>query len=339
MNQNDMNIDERIYQVCRNAENEYSQSHKTSSIKNQNIENGLSSSNNNFISNNNYNSDIINEQNEQSPRVINESFSKIAKINNKSIDTDANVLSKIKFGMKNEKNNNQENNNTNIKSPFHKKSDNYTKKIAIYNLDSTNKNNNNNFKNSKLKKSQPEHVNHTKNSNLSKILLEARDLIKKKKLKQAYILLKQTISTGHQHSDLFYLYGEINRMLNQNSVAENYLINALKFELHSPYVFYSLGLLYQELKEYQNSNKFFKLFHRLMDNADLHFQMGINYFYIRDFINAAEELTKAIDINNECAEYYQFRSEIYKKMGLKEMENEDFRMYWFITQKEREDES
>ena len=338
MNQNDMNIDERIYQVCRNAENEYSQSHKTSSIKNQNIENGLSSSNNNFISNINYNSDIINEQNEQSPGVINESFSKIAKINNKSIDTDANVLSKIKFGMKNEKNNNKENNYTNIKSPFHKKSDNYTKKIAIYNLDSTNKNNNNNFKNSKLKKSQPEHVNHTKNSNLSKILLEARDLIKKKKLKQAYILLKQTISTGHQHSDLFYLYGEINRMLNQNSVAENYLINALKFELHSPYVFYSLGLLYQDMNEYINSNKFFRLFNRLLDNADVHFQMAINYFNLKDYVNAGEEISKAIDINGECAEYYLFRSEIYRNMGLKEMENEDNYMYKYITKKQYEDE-
>ena len=332
MNQNDMNIDERIYQVCRNAENEYSQSHKTSSIKNQNIENGLSSSNNNFISNNNYNSDIINEQNEQSPGVINESFSKIAKINNKSIDTDANVLSKIKFGMKNEKNNNKENNYTNIKSPFHKKSDNYTKKIAIYNLDSTNKNNNNNFKNSKLKKSQPEHVNHTKNSNLSKILLEARDL------KQAYILLKQTISTGHQHSDLFYLYGEINRMLNQNSVAENYLINALKFELHSPYVFYSLGLLYQDMNNYNNSIKFFKLFNRLLDNADVHFQIALDYFNLKDFVNAAEEISKAIDLNNDCAEYYLFRSEIYKNMGLKEMENEDYYMYNYINKKKVEDE-
>ena len=49
MNQNDMNIDERIYQVCRNAENEYSQSQKSNSNINQNIENGLSSSNNNYI--------------------------------------------------------------------------------------------------------------------------------------------------------------------------------------------------------------------------------------------------------------------------------------------------
>jgi tetratricopeptide (TPR) repeat protein len=334
MNKDDMNIDERIYQVCRNAENEYSQSHKSS--QNQNIQKELSSSNNNFITSNNYISDRNDENNGQNLGGLNESFSKIAKINNKSIDPDANVLSKIKFGMKNEKNN-KENNYTNIKSPFHKKSDNYAKKIAIYNLDSKDNINKTN-KNSKLKKSQPEHTTHTKNSNLSKILLESRDLIKKKKLKQAYILLKQTVSTGHQHSDLFYLYGEINRMLKQNNVAENYLINALKFELHSPYVFYSLGLLYQDMKDYKNSIKFFKLFNRLLDNADVHFQIALNHFNLKDFVNAAEEISKAIDLNNDCAEYYLFRSEIYKNMGLKEMEDEDYYMYNYINRKKLEDE-
>jgi len=334
MNKDDMNIDERIYQVCHNAENEYSQSHKSS--QNQNIQKELSSSNNNFITSNNYISDRNDENNGQNLGGLNESFSKIAKINNKSIDYDANVLSKIKFGMKNEKNN-KENNYTNIKSPFHKKSDNYAKKIAIYNLDSKNNINKTN-KTSKLKKSQPEHTTHTKNSNLSKILLESRDLIKKKKLKQAYILLKQTVSTGHQHSDLFYLYGEINRMLKQNNVAENYLINALKFELHSPYVFYSLGLLYQDMKDYKNSIKFFKLFNRLLDNADVHFQISLNHFNLKDFVNAAEEISKAIDLNNDCAEYYLFRSEIYKNMGLKEMEDEDYYMYNYINRKKLEDE-
>ena len=333
MIKDDLNIDKRIYQVCRDAENEYSQSQKNN--KYQNIENGLSSTTNYPMSNINYNSDSNNEFNENNFRGLNESYSKIAKINNKSIDTDANVLSKIKFGMKNEKKE-KENNYTNIKSPFNKQSDNYSKKIAIYNLDSTNKDNKSD-KISKLKKSQPEHINHTKNSNLSKILLESRDLIKKKKLKQAYILLKQTVSTGIQHSDLFYLYGEINRMLNQNKVAENYLINALKFELHSPYVFFSLGLLYQDMNDYKNSIKFFKLFNRLLDNADVHFQIGLNYFNLRDFVNAAEEISKAIDLNNDCAEYYLFRSEIYKNMGLKEMENEDYNMYQYIIRKKRED--
>ena len=363
MNENDnMKIDDRIYKVCQNAENEYSHNQRNNLRNNPLIENGLSTIKDNQMTFNklysNYNSIDLNNEviekmsgnnyassekfsgnnhdlNEKRSENLNESYSKIAKINNKSIDSDINVLSKIKFGVKNEKEQNINNNYTNIKSPFHKSSDNYSKKIALYNLDSNN-NKTNNKQNSK--KELHQHKTHNKNSNLSKILLESRDLIKKKKLKQAYILLKQTISTGIQHSDLFYLYGEINRILRQNNTAENYLIKSLKFELHSPYAFFSLGLLYQEMKQYQNSNKFFSLFNRLLDNADVHFQMAINYFNLKDFVHAAEEMSKAIDLNGECAEYYLFRSEIYRNMGLKEMEDEDENMYRYIMKKLSEDE-
>ena len=363
MNENDnMKIDDRIYKVCQNAENEYSHNQRNNLRNNPLIENGLSTIKDNQMTFNklysNYNSIDLNNEviekmsgnnyassekfsgnnhdlNEKRSENLNESYSKIAKINNKSIDSDINVLSKIKFGVKNEKEQNINNNYTNIKSPFHKSSDNYSKKIALYNLDSNN-NKTNNKQNSKKELSQ--HKTHNKDSNLSKILLESRDLIKKKKLKQAYILLKQTISTGIQHSDLFYLYGEINRILRQNNTAENYLIKSLKFELHSPYAFFSLGLLYQDMKQYQNSNKFFSLFNRLLDNADVHFQMAINYFNLKDFVHAAEEMSKAIDLNGECAEYYLFRSEIYRNMGLKEMEDEDENMYRYIMKKQSEDE-
>lgn len=339
-----INIDDRIYKVCQNAEKEYSQNNKNNVKNNQLVENGLSTINNKPMTFNKYNShisnynslDFNNELIEKMGGGLNDSYSKIAKINNKSIDSDVNALSKIKFGIKNEKEKekNINNNYTNIKSPFHKSSDNYSKKIALYNLDT----NNNTDKTSSKKKPSSQHLTHTKNSNLSKILLESRDLIKKKKLKRAYILLKKTISTNIQHSDLFYLYGEINRMLKQNEVAEEYLIKSLKFELHSPYAFFSLGLLYQDTKEHHNSIKFFKLFNRLLDNADVHFQLAINYFNLKDFVNAAEEMSKAIDTNGECAEYYLFRSEIYRNMGLKEMENEDENMYRYIQRKQYEDE-
>ena len=367
MNENDnMNIDERIYKVCENAENEYSQSHRSNLQNNQLMNNKLSSQDknpkinnnkiykkNNSISNNskklknesnekmgdNFNniSNTINELNEKMNGNLNESFSKIAKINNKSISTDANVLSKIKFDVKKENGKDLNNNYTNINSPFNKPSDNYSKKIALYNLETNTNIKTNGKPNSK--KPSSEHIKHNKNSNLSKILLESRDLIKKKKLKQAYILLKQTILTGTQHSDLFYLYGEINRMLRQNNTAEQYLIKSLKFELHSPYSFFSLGLLYQDMNDYKRSNKFFSLFNHLLDNADVHFQMAINYFNMKDFVNAAEEISKAIDLNGECAEYYLFRSQIYRNMGLKEMEDEDENMYRFIKRKQKEEES
>ena len=343
-------VDQRIVKICENAEKEYSQSHRSrhsNKNDNNNIENGVISKNNQNNNNNNinvqkeinYNNNNnltkeekvnipINREVKEDPKnaFLTQSFSKIARINNKSIDTDVNILSKIKFGLQN---NNNKNINNNINSPFHKGSDNFNKKIALYNLSNkdTNKSrdNKNKDKENKMK------------TDLSKILLEARDLIKKLKIKQAYVLLKKTISTGIQHSDLFYLYGEVNRLIKQNKIAEEYLLKSLKFELHSPYVFYSLGILYQDLKQYQNSNKFFKLFFRLLNNADLHFQMGINYLYMKDYVSAAEELSNAIDLNNECPEYYQFRSEIYKNMGLKEMENEDYNMYQYIIRKKRED--
>ena len=349
-------VDKRIVKICENAEKEYSQSHKSkhsiNNDNNNNIENGVISQNNQNINNNiniqkdtnlNNNNNLIKEEKvnipinreikeDQNNALLTQSFSKIARINNKSIDTDVNILSKIKFGLQNNNNINS-NINNNINSPFHKGSDNFNKKLALYNLDKKDTNKNRENKNKNKDKDKENKI----KTDLSKILLEARDLIKKLKIKQAYILLKKTISTGIQHSDLFYLYGEVNRLVKQNKVAEEYLLKALKFELHSPYVFYSLGILYQDLKQYQNSNKFFKLFFRLLNNADLHFQMGINYFYMKDYVSAAEELSNAIDLNNECPEYYQFRSEIYKNMGLKEMENEDYNMYQYIIRKKRED--
>ena len=352
-------VDKRIVKICENAEKEYSQSHKSkhsiNNDNNNNIENGVISQNNQNNTNNNNinvqketnlnnNNNLIKEEKvnipinreikeDQNNALLTQSFSKIARINNKSIDTDVNILSKIKFGLQNNNNNINRNINNNINSPFHKGSDNFNKKLALYNLDKKETNKNRENKNKNKDKDKENKI----KTDLSKILLEARDLIKKLKIKQAYILLKKTISTGIQHSDLFYLYGEVNRLVKQNKVAEEYLLKALKFELHSPYVFYSLGILYQDLKQYQNSNKFFKLFFRLLNNADLHFQMGINYFYMKDYVSAAEELSNAIDLNNECPEYYQFRSEIYKNMGLKEMENEDYNMYQYIIRKKRED--
>ena len=159
MNENDnMKIDDRIYKVCQNAENEYSHNQRNNLRNNPLIDNGLSTINNNQMTFNrfysNYNSIDLNNEviekmsgnnyassekfsgnnhdlNEKRSENLNESYSKIAKINNKSIDSDINVLSKIKFGVKNEKEQNINNNYTNIKSPFHKSSDNYSKKNSI----------------------------------------------------------------------------------------------------------------------------------------------------------------------------------------------------------------
>jgi len=184
------------------------------------------------------------------------------------------------------------------------------------------------------------HIQHIKNKNkyeLNKILLKSENLIKHKKYLMAYNLLKETISCGEYHSDLFYLFGEVNRILKNYQNAENYLLLALNFEIHSPKVFYSMGLLYQDLKQYSYSNIFFKLYLRLIDSDYVHYLRAKNYTLMGEYLKAAKEMTVAIEMNNECDYYYKFRSEIYNKLGLKEISNEDFNMYQFIKNKKIEE--
>ena len=184
------------------------------------------------------------------------------------------------------------------------------------------------------------HIQHIKNKNkyeLSKILLKTQNLINRKKYLLAYNLLKEIISTGEYHSDLFYLFGEVNRILKNYQNAENYLLLALNFEIHSPKIFYSMGLLYQELKQYDYSNIFLKLYIRLIDNDNAHYLRAKNYALIGNYLKAAKEMTIAIEMNNECDYYYKFRSEIYSKLGLNEISNEDLNMYNFIKNKKIEE--
>ena len=184
------------------------------------------------------------------------------------------------------------------------------------------------------------HIQHIKNKNkyeLNKILLKSESLIKHKKYILAYNLLKEIISTGEYHSDLFYLFGELNRILKNYQNAENYLLLALNFEIHSPKVFYSMGLLYQDLKQYYYSNIFFKLYLRLIDDDNVHYLRAKNYDYIGNYLKAAKEMTTAIEMNNEIDYYYKFRSEIYNKLGLNEISNEDLNMYYFIRNKKIEE--
>ena len=184
------------------------------------------------------------------------------------------------------------------------------------------------------------HIQHIKNKNkyeLSKILLKTQNLINRKKYLLAYNLLKEIISTGEYHSDLFYLFGEVNRILKNYQNAENYLLLALNFEIHSPKVFYSMGLLYQELKQYDYSNIFLKLYIRLIDNDNAHYLRAKNYALMGNYLKAAKEMTIAIEMNNECDYYYKFRSEIYNKLGLNEISNENLNMYNFIKNKKIEE--
>ena len=58
---------------------------------------------------------------------------------------------------------------------------------------------------------------------------------------------------GIKHADIFYLFGEACRVLGLYEDGEKYLLDALRFEQHSPYVYYSAGLLFQEIQQFKKS--------------------------------------------------------------------------------------
>ena len=369
----DRDIDKRVLEICAIAEAKYLEGLKN--IKS-----------NNFLSKNiDVNELIINDNKSNKRSNINElkntlktnisdiqnksyfTCSKLAKIENKSIDFEKNILSQKFY-----------NNYIGIK-PFIQRMQNINS-FSISKIPKTKKNkhnydhlqsneDNNNFKSNlnnnyflnNLNKTQkfytPKHINkifsndinknyilrhniHIKNKNkieLNKILLQSQTFIKNHKYISAYYLLRNIILTGEYHSDLFYLYGEVNRILENYQIAEDFLLLALNFEIHSPFVFYSIGLLYKDLNKYDYSNIFFRLFQRLINNDCVHFYISKNYMLMGELLKAAKEITIAIEKNKEKDIYYKLRSEIYKKLGMYEMSNDDLNMYNFIKSKKTDE--
>jgi len=174
------------------------------------------------------------------------------------------------------------------------------------------------------------HIRYKNKFDINKILLKSQNLIRNHKYISAYNLLNNTIATGEYHSDLFYLFGEVNRILENYKNAEDYLLLALNFEIHSPFVFYSMGLLYQDLNKYDYSNIFFKLFKRLINNDKVHFFIAKNYMMMGQLLEAVKEVSISIEKNHECDYYYKMRSELYDKIGLNEKANDDLDMYNYI---------
>jgi tetratricopeptide (TPR) repeat protein len=102
---------------------------------------------------------------------------------------------------------------------------------------------------------------------MNKLILIATTHIKKNQYPKAYEMLKLPIQQGVNHSDIFYLYGDVCRILKKPEEAEKFLLECLRFEYHSPFVFYSLGILYLELEQFPYSISLFKHFLKIMVNT------------------------------------------------------------------------
>ena len=121
--------------------------------------------------------------------------------------------------------------------------------------------------------------------------------MKKLNFTKSFEMLKIPITQGLYHSDIFYLYGEVCRILKRIDESEYYLNECLKFENFSPFVLFSLGLLYQEIYDYKKSNKYFKNFCKIIDSSDSYYQISKNYLQMNKKLKSAIYITKAINLN------------------------------------------
>ena len=94
----------------------------------------------------------------------------------------------------------------------------------------------------------------------SLIINEATSKIRKGKINEAYKILKTAIEEKANHSDIYYLYGEICRIKGDLKESEKHLLNSIKFTIHPYYSYYSLAIIYFIKKDFQTAIKLSNIF-------------------------------------------------------------------------------
>ena len=188
-----------------------------------------------------------------------------------------------------------------------------------------------------IQKNNLYHINLKQNTEINKsinnVILEGKYFLSKGKYEECYDILKSLIEKGLNHPDLFYLYGETCRKLKIMEDSEKYLILCMNFENCSPYVYYSLGLLYEECGQYKYSNYFLKKSLNFFNDSNIYFILSNNYFILNKNLKALKRINEAIDMNNSKIEYYKLRCDIYKKIGRSDLCKNDEMMIELINRK------
>ena len=86
--------------------------------------------------------------------------------------------------------------------------------------------------------------------------------------------LERKISMGTKHADVYYLAGELQRLLGNPDEAEAHLLNAIAMKVHTPYSYYSLGLVFIDLGNYSRAIPVLKHFATLKETSEAYYALG-----------------------------------------------------------------
>lgn len=112
------------------------------------------------------------------------------------------------------------------------------------------------------------------------------------------------IARGVEHSDVYYMLGEVLRQSSSISEAIKYLLKALSYEVHSPYVYESLGQCYYKLCEYTKSKQLLKKFVTMRKSHFANCVLALCYYKCKDYNNCIKYCTEAISLKEDVCDYY-----------------------------------
>ena len=140
------------------------------------------------------------------------------------------------------------------------------------------------------------------NKEINKIILKAKTLLVKNKLKKAYDL---------------------------------YLLDCMNFKNCSPYVYLSLAELYKEIGQIKYSKQFYKKCLLYFNSkGNIYYNLAINYMKLNKPIKALNFITEAIDLGYNIPSYYKLRSDIYQNLGHKDLSEKDLYQYNILINKQ-----
>ena len=86
--------------------------------------------------------------------------------------------------------------------------------------------------------------------------------------------------------------------------------------MHSPQVYYSLGLLYSESCNFSKAANYFKEYLIGEKDPEGYFWLGKSLSELKQYKESINAISKSISLDTKNAKYYLYRGKIYDEQGL-----------------------
>jgi len=171
---------------------------------------------------------------------------------------------------------------------------------------------------------------------IRKILIQLKSLFMAKRFREAEELAENSLQDGYRHADIYYMAGEIKKALKLYKEAEAHYLQALSFQVHSPFIYQSLGFTYVNLNNHKRAIPLLKHFTEKIASESANFELGKCLAVCGSYLEATVYFGKAIQLNSKVGDYYLHRGDSYEALGFTKLAIDDYRMFKKLTPNFRE---